>query len=172
MNNFLGDPILLEKYNYVVNDLKTAYNNGISFCFAGTAGVGKTMTATNIIKRAVEKNYSAMYVTLSDIVNCMINASPADRVLARKELLQVDFLIIDEFDPRFMGSELAADLYGRILEDIFRYRAQNKAPTFMCTNSPKVVDSFTGAIKASISSLLNYTQMVSVIGKDMRKEGK
>ena len=172
MNNFLGDQILLEKYNEVANDLKLSYNNGISFCFAGTHGCGKTMTATNILKRAVEKNYSALYITLGDVVSCLINAANADRVLARKELLTVDYLCIDEFDARWAGnSELATDLYGRTLEDVLRNRFNNKAPTFLCSNSPKVVDFFTGALKASITSLLNYTQMVSVIGKDIRKEG-
>ena len=98
MNNFVGDTILIEKYNEVVSDLKTSYDKGVSFRFGGPHGIGKTMTTTSILKRAVEKNYSALYITLTDIVNCLINAASADRVLARKELLSVDFLCVDEFD--------------------------------------------------------------------------
>lgn len=172
MNSFRGDGILKEKYDEITQDLKSAYDRGLSLCFAGSHGLGKTMTCTNILKRAVEKGYSGLYATLNDIVSCTINSAPDDRAAARKELLTVDFLVIDEFDPRYMGSESAADLFGRILEDIFRTRAQNKMPTFMCTNSPNPVESFTGPIKQSITSLMNYVAKVTVLGKDFRKEQK
>lgn len=169
MNDFSGDKILLEKYTEITQDLKESYKKGVSLAFAGRHGTGKTLTCCNVLKRAVEKGYSSLYVTLNDIVACTINSNPEDRGLARRELLTVDFLVIDEFDPRHMGSEQAADLFGRILEDIFRTRSQNKMPILMCTNSPKVVESFTGSIKASISSLMNYVTNVTVIGEDYRK---
>ena len=170
--NFKGDKILLDKYNEIVSDLKAAYNNGVSLCFAGSHGLGKTMTCANILKMALAKGYSCLYVTLNDIVANTLNNNMEDKATARRELLMVDFLVIDEFDPRYMGSDNAADLFGRILEDIFRTRASNKLPTFMCTNSPNVVESFNGPIKQSISSLMNYVTKVSVLGKDFRKEGK
>ncbi|HVI43054.1 MAG TPA: ATP-binding protein [Anaerovoracaceae bacterium] len=172
MDSFHGDPILLEKYQEITQDLRNAYNKGVSLCFAGGHGLGKTMTCTNILKQAVNKGYSGLYATLNDIVACTVNSPPDDRSAARKELLTVDFLVIDEFDPRYMGSENAADLFGRVLEDIFRTRAQNKMPVFMCTNSPNPVESFTGPIKQSITSLMNYVTKVSVLGKDFRKEQK
>jgi DNA replication protein DnaC len=82
----------------------------------------------------------------------------------------VDFLVIDEIDTRFMGSENAADLFGRILEPIMRTRIQNKMPLFFCTNSIKVEDSFSGPLQASIESLFNLVQLVPVIGgKDARE---
>jgi DNA replication protein DnaC len=169
MDKFVGDKILLDKYNEIANDLKNTYDNGVSLCFAGKFGVGKTLTVTNILKRAVEKGYSCLYATLSDIVTCTVNSLPEDRGLARKELLNVDFLVIDELDPRHIGSEAGADMFGRILEDIFRTRAQNKMPIFICTNAIKPVESFTGAIKLSIESLFNYVTMVPVLGSDFRK---
>lgn len=169
MVDFRGDAILLEKYNEIIGNLKQSYENGVSLCFAGSNGLGKTYTATNILKTAINKGYSGLYATLNDIVACTINNPSDEKAAARKELITVDFLVIDEFDPRHMGSENAADLFGRILEDIFRNRSQNKMPTFMCTNSPNVVESFTGPIKQSIGSLMNYVQKVSVLGKDFRK---
>jgi DNA replication protein DnaC len=169
MNDFLGDKILLEKYTEVTQDLKISYQQGISLAFAGSHGLGKTLVSTNILKRAVEKGYSGLYVTLNDIIACTINSISEDRGLARRALLTVDFLVIDEVDPRHIGSDQAADLFGRILEDIFRTRAQNKMPIFMCTNSPKIIDSFTGPIKQSIESLMNYVKIVTVLGKDYRK---
>ncbi len=170
--DFKGDKVLLQHYTQIVSDLKETYKKGICLCFAGSLGTGKTLTTTNILKRAVEKGFTAHYATLNDIVSALVTSQSEDKAVARKELLTVDFLAIDEFDPRYMGSDQAADLFGRILEDIFRTRVQNNMPIFMCTNSPNVVESFNGPLKKSIGSLMNYVQQVSVLGKDFRKDLK
>lgn len=168
-HHFYGDAILKEKYDEVVGDIQKTYREGISYCFAGAHGLGKTFLVCNILKRAVEKRYSALYVNLNDIVTIMLSRESDDRLVARKELMVVDFLAIDEFDPRFMPSDKASDLFGKILEEIFRTRHQNGLPIFMCTNSPNVTESFVGNIKASIDSLMNTVKIVPVLGKDFRK---
>lgn len=168
-DDFKGDSVLLTKYKEITNDLSAAYKSGVSLCFAGNHGIGKSCTALNILKRAVEKGYTCHYSTLSDIVSALITSDSQEKYISRNQLLTVDFLVVDEFDPRFMGSENAADLYGRILEDIFRTRSQNLMPIIMCTNSPNVIESFHGPIKKSIESLMNYVKIIPVIGKDFRK---
>jgi DNA replication protein DnaC len=170
--NFVGDPRLLAKYNEYLADLKGAYVEGKSICFSGGHGLGKTMTITCILKKASQKGFSCLYTTLSDIVNVLTQAGGEDKFLARRELSQVDFLAIDEFDSRFMPSENAADLYARSLETVFRTRSQNKLPTLMGTNSPNVVASFNGSLKASIDSLMKgYVEEFKVMpGIDIRKE--
>lgn len=167
--NFVGDPRLLTKYNEIVTDLKSSFTNGTSICFAGGHGRGKTMTVTCLLKKAAQKGFTSMYTTLSDIVNVLTQAGGEDRFIARKELTMVDFLVIDEFDSRFMPTENAADLYARTLEGIFRTRSQNKLPTFMCTNSPNVVESFNGPLKDSIESLIKgHLKTFTVLGEDHR----
>lgn len=170
--DFKGDPRLLAKYNEYVSDLKDSYINGNSVCFAGGHGLGKTMTITGILKKASQKGYHCLYTTLSDIVSVLTAGGGEDKFLARRELVLVDFLAIDEFDSRFMPSENAADLYARSLESVFRTRSQNKLPTLMGTNSPNPVESFNGSLKASIDSLIKgYVKTFSVApGKDFRKE--
>jgi DNA replication protein DnaC len=174
--DFHGDPRLLEKYNRYVADLKSAYMNGTSLCLAGNHGLGKTFTTTSILKKACQKGYSCLYSTLSDIVTALTLSSSEDKYLSRKELVMVDFLVIDEFDNRFMPTDNAADLYARTLESVFRTRGQNKLPTLMCTNSPNVVESFNGPLKQSVNSLMKgYIKMFPVFGDDFRKkigEGK
>lgn len=171
--DFKGDPRLLAKYQEYIADLKSSYINGNSVCFAGSHGLGKTMTITCILKKASQKGYSCLYTTLSDIVSVLTTGPAEDKFLAKRELAMVDFLAIDEFDSRFMPSENAADLYARSLESVFRTRSQNKLPTLMCTNSPNVVESFNGPLKASIDSLMKgYLKMFPVFGTDYRVNKK
>jgi DNA replication protein DnaC len=168
--DFHGDPRLLARYSTYVEDLKSSYINGTSICFAGGHGLGKTMTGTCILKKAVQKGYSALYTTLSDIVNILTQAGGEEKFLSRRELNTVDFLMIDEFDPRFMPNENAADLYARTLETVFRTRAANKLPTLMCSNSPNMAQAFNGPLKDSIDSLLKgYLKVFQVMpGVDYR----
>ena len=95
-------------------------------------------------------------------------AKTEDKFSIRKELMSVDFLVIDEFDSRHMGTEQASELFGRILEDIIRSRLQNKLPLIMCTNNPDVTKAFSGSLNKSISSLMHKVQSMVVIGKDFR----
>jgi DNA replication protein DnaC len=169
--DFHGDPRLLNKYNEYVADLNASYMNGDSLCFAGGHGLGKTMLTTCILKKASQKGFSCLYTTLSDIVNVLTSASYDDKFNARRELALVDFLVIDEFDSRFMPSENAADLYARSLEGVFRTRSQNKLPILMCTNSPNVIESLNGSLKASIDSLMKgHLTIFPVFGEDFRKK--
>lgn len=168
--DFKGDPNLLKKYQEYIQEIKKSYINGVSICLAGNNGVGKTFFSVSILKAASLKGYSCLYINLSDIISVLINSNE-DKHLARKELNTIDFLVIDEFDSRFIPSENAADLYARNLEMIFRTRSQNKLPTIMCTNSPNIIESFHGSLKISLDSLMKgYLQIFPVFGEDFRKK--
>ena len=171
--DFEPESNLLSVYNSYVSDLKKSYVNGTSICFAGSHGLGKTYCVSSILKKASSKGFSCLYTTLSDIVSVLTSSSNDDKFSARRELILVDFLVVDEFDPRFIPSENAADLYARTLESILRTRAQNKLPTLMCTNSPNVIESFNGSLRESVDSLMKgYVKIVPVFGKDFRKNIK
>lgn len=170
MDDFQGDPVLKTKFLAYVADLNQTYRDGKNLLLIGGHGYGKTMTATGILKRVALTSKSALYVTMNDLVNYLVAAS--ETAEARRQLVTADFLVIDEFDPRHVGSANQADLFGRIFEDIFRTRVQNTMPTIMCSNSPDVTEAFKGAIQNSIKSLMNYVDKVTVLGKDWRKEKK
>jgi DNA replication protein DnaC len=174
MEQFEGDKSLVKKYQEIVLDLKQTYSKGLSICLAGKNGVGKTTVLINILKRAVEKGYTCLYVTLNDIVAVMTKAPNDVQFQGRKEFLTVDFLVIDEFDPRFMPTDNASALFGRVLEDIFRGRTQSALPTLMCTNSPNVLESFPkdSPLRISIDSLMSNVKMIPVFGDDYRKRIK
>lgn len=167
--DFKGNNKLLNEFTNYVSNITENYYNGTSLLFAGSHGLGKTMTVTCILKKAVEKDYNALYTNLSDIVNVLISSSGSEKTIAFRELKMVDFLVIDEFDSRFIQSDKAADLYAQTLESIFRARIQNKLPTLMCTNSPNILESFHGPLKDSIESLTTgYLKTVVVMGEDFR----
>ncbi len=166
--HYWGDPILLEKFHGITDDLHQTYNNGVCICFAGPHGVGKTLASANILKKAVAKGYQCLYTTLGDIVSMAVSGPFDQKFGAQRELTMVDFLVIDEFDSRHMQSGASADLFGRQMETVFRRRSENGLPTFMCTNSPRVLDSFEGPILQSITSLMNYVTTITVVGKDGR----
>lgn len=169
--DFVGDPRLKEKYDEYVSDIKNSYIKGNSICFAGNHGVGKSSSVCCILKKASLKNFSCLYINLSDVISVLTQASSEDKFLAKRELCLVDFLAIDEVDSRFMATENAADLYARSLEVVFRTRSQNKLPTLMCTNSPNIVESFNGPLKASLDSLMKgYMTIFPVFGDDFRKK--
>jgi DNA replication protein DnaC len=171
--NFHGPDQLMKVYRDLTTDVKNTYIHGTSVCIAGNHGVGKTYAVTSVLKKCVNKGFSGLYTTLSDAVAALTQSDSDEKFAVRRELCMVDFLVIDEFDPRFLSSENSADLYARTMETIFRTRSQNKIPTLMCTNSPNVVEGFHGALKASIDSLMKgYLKVIPVIGPDFRKRDK
>lgn len=167
MADFIGPASLKKFYDSYVADLTISYKEGRRARFGGKHGIGKTLTCACVLKRAVEtQSYSALYVNLTDVIHVMLTSPPDEKVYGRKILLETDFLVIDELDDRFMGSENAADLFGRILEPIMRTRIQNRMPLFFCTNTSKVEESFSGPLKASMESLMNLVKLVPIIGGD------
>lgn len=170
MNDFKGDKVFYNKYKEIVSDIDKQYNDGLKVCFAGRHGVGKTFTATSILKKSAIKGYSSFYVTLTDVINLMTSRDFESKNIAREGLLKVDFLVIDEFDSRFMGSDGASDLYGRIIEPTLRHRLQNKLPTIICTNNLDIVSSFNGPLKDSIASLMKMVNKIMVLGTDFREK--
>jgi DNA replication protein DnaC len=170
MKDFKGPEELKKVYDIANDNLSKIYEKGDAICLAGPHGIGKSMCVSNILKKACEKNYECLYTTLSDMVISLIDAPYEEKFYARKELIAVDFLVIDEMDGRFCPSERAAETFGIALEHIFRTRTQNKLPIIICSNSPNPIEMFSGALKESVSSLMSRVVMVKAFGKDYRKE--
>jgi DNA replication protein DnaC len=169
MKDFEGPDDLKNIYTEIVDNLSRVYKEGISICLAGGNGVGKTTASSCVLKKASQKNYECLYTDMSNIVNALIESPTEEKFYARKELTMVDFLVLDELDPRFIPPA-AADLFGKMLENIMRARFQNKLPTIICTNSPNPVEAFNGSFKQSIESLFYKIKIIPIIGEDYRKK--
>jgi len=168
--NFKGDQKLKDIYNEIVDNVEDYFNSGQSYIIKGLHGTGKTWLSSLLLKKIVEKGHSGLYTTLSDIVSIATCSDYSERSNSARELKMVDFLVIDEFDPRFFSSDASAELFGRIAEAIIRIRFQNKLPTILVTNNPDPAKSFGEALGASINSLISgYCKEVFIVGPDKRK---
>ena len=171
IDGFKGDEQLVKLYNLLTKDITKTYESGISYLLKGSHGNGKTYIASLLIKKFVEKGYSGLYTTLSEIVNVLLHSDFKAKITADKCLKICDILVIDEFDTRHMGnSENAGMLFGKLLESILRIRLQNKMPTILITNNPDPTKALGDALGASITSLISgYVKEINVIGRDFRK---
>ena len=168
--SFCGDINLKNIYDEITTDIDDYFNKGQSYIFLGMHGCGKTFISSMILKKIVEKGYDALYTTLSDIIGTTTCSDYSERRAASRELQMIDFLVIDEFDPRFFSSDASAELFGRIAETVIRIRFQNKLPTILVTNNPDPAKAFGEALGASINSLIGgYCKKVFITGADKRK---
>jgi len=173
IEDFVGDKKIKTLYEDITKDIVKSYKVGKSICLKGSHGVGKTFISCLILKKCVEKGMKGLYSTLGDIVSVIIYGDIKTKFEASRELKMIDWLVIDEFDSRFMGSDVSAELFGRILESIIRIRFQNSLPTFLITNNPDPTKSLGDQLGASIGSLMKgYVWEIPVIGADYRKINK
>lgn len=173
MSDFKGDRKLAKLYTTINDNLKEYYLNGKSYLLVGNHGVGKTFFGCGLLKLACAKNYRALYSTMGDIVNVLVNGDKKTRYDARRELMMVSFLVLDEFDSRFIGSDAAAELFGRILESIIRIRLQNHMPTILISNNGDPTQALGDHLGPSMKSLISgYCKKVVVIGGDFRENNK
>jgi DNA replication protein DnaC len=170
MEDFYGDVNFKAAVMHYISHLDVEFSNGITYCFTGERGRGKTMAACCILKEALlpSVGYTAYYTTLSDLITNIVGTQ-------RSLLLQLkyyDFVVIDEVDQRFFPTQSSMELFGNQLENVLRGRMQNRLPTILCTNSADTRQIFGGEFKKSFDSLgSQFIRVLAASGRDAR-EGK
>jgi DNA replication protein DnaC len=168
--DFLGDPRFKEKISEKINNIDEVYRQGESMAFIGNFGTGKTYAACCILKKAIVSDYTALYTNMADIVSGLVSKS-SDNHQYLEILINTDFLVVDEFDNRWVfPSEKAEQLFGQTLEHILRSRFQNKMPTILCSNTKNIDNVLTSDFSDAFSSLRHqHLEVIRVAGKDFRK---
>jgi DNA replication protein DnaC len=166
--NFIGTSDIGNIYTEYTKNYKSYYMDGKSFHIAGPHGTGKTFLLTSLLKFYCKAGRSCLYTTLGEVVNFLTTAPTEQKYLARAELIKTEYLVLDEFDNRFILSNNAADLYNSVLEMILRVRLQNKMSTFISSNSPDILESFQGPLKESLTSLFKRLDRFKIFDKDFR----
>ena len=171
MDNFYGDKDFLEFYKNYIFDLNKTYIDGKSVIIHGNKGTGKTLVSSQILKIVLSKKYSALFTTLDDMISSISNKQSVAEY--KYKIMNTDFIVIDEFDSRFVSDTLASQNFiGSIFESTIRYRLQNKMPTIICTNNS--LDEFNNIFEKTLfsktlQSLFNmYASHIIVTGIDFR----
>ena len=169
--NFSGNKILKDKMTVYLKDVGQMYDDGRSVLMVGTMGTGKTYSACCLLKIALMNDFSGMYVNMVDIITNIISNNQINSGDYIQKLLDVDFLVIDELDSRWIfPSEKTEQIFGSYMEYILRSRFQNHMPTIMCSNTQNIGDIFSGDFSKSFKSLVgHYVDTIMVAGKDFRK---
>tara|TARA_X000000950_G_C13920884_1_gene663287 strand:+ start:2777 stop:3454 length:678 start_codon:yes stop_codon:yes gene_type:complete len=164
---FEGDKrFKLAMHNYI-KDIEKMYDDGVSLGFSGSLGTGKTYMASCFLKIAITKGYTAGYYNMSD----MIQESMDNRAFF-SEITEKDFIVIDEYDLRWVyPTERAELLFGQTMERVLRHRFQNGLPTILCSNTPNLKDVLAGDFSRSTGSLFaKFLKQYTVSGIDYRKK--
>ncbi len=170
MDDFYGDSNFKSAIINYIDNIKNEFYNGLTYCFTGERGRGKTMAACCILKKALlpSEGYSSYYITLSDLITNVMGPNRGIQLA----LKNYDFVVIDEVDQRFFPTQASMELYGNQLENVLRGRMQNKMPTIICTNSADTGQIFDGEFKKSFESLgSQFVKILAAGGRDAR-EGK
>jgi len=169
--DFIGNPQFKDLILSKIAGLDQVYDNGESIMLVGTLGTGKTYAISSILKMAVCKEYTAKYCSMVDVINRVLSGNDSGFT---NELLNYDFLAIDEYDSRWIfPSEKAEQVFGSTMEYILRTRFQNQLPTLLASNTAEADDILSGSYGKAFSSLRSqYLNVVYVTGKDFRKRPK
>jgi len=155
---------LIDEY---ISNIPEVYADGKVLCLCGHRGVGKTMAACAILKKAILKGYSTHYTSFNDAVDVMVSEESYEY---KRMLKMTDFLVLDEVDQRFFGTVNKGILYGTQFESILRMRTQNRLPMVMCTNAGELDKIFSGEFEMSFKSLRSQFFIEKVVrGMDARK---
>lgn len=171
-----GNPSLVNVRNFVIKYLKNLpqmfdENKGI-FLF-GSNGVGKSMIASIIVKEAYVCRYTSKRATFTEYISEYTriwdvpkNEKADVETNFYNNYKAVEFLALEE-----IGKEIDTKISMPILEDLLRYREDNRLVTIICTNlSPNELSERYGN---SINSLIrgNMTP-IKIFGNDKRIGGE
>lgn len=167
--NFKGDKNFNDIIKEKLKDINRVYDQGKSMLFVGNLGTGKTFAASSILKMAIVSGYTARYTTMADIVSAVTSGAQSSSYIS--DLMGYDFLVIDEFDARWIfPSEKAEHMFGSILENLLRNRFQNQLPTVLCSNTEDPDQILTGQFAKAFKSLRSqHLDVIYVGGKDFRR---
>ena len=169
--DFQGDPSFKRQIKPYLENLKGAYSTGTSLALVGKWGVGKTFVGCAILKLALMQGFSVKYFTMTEVISTMLS-NQVDSSTFTNELVEVDFLLIDEFDKRYIyGSDKSEQLFGQTMEYILRARFSNQMPTILCSNTTEITGVVSGVFSDALDSLISkHAKVMYVAGKDFRKK--
>lgn len=129
----------LEKLNKYIKRLGKSYKKGIGLFIFGPSGSGKTCSSCIILKHVLRAGYTARFTMLSECITMFADGwyDRGKREQFVKELLSVDFLVIDDIGKEFR-QKTGSDINRAAFDSIFRQRANEMLPTIITSNHDEV----------------------------------
>ena len=171
----IGGTLGVDRIQKYIAQLEQAYDNGNGMFISGKNGNGKTLAACSIGKEALKRNYTVRFTFLNEIITSFSDAmyDPSWRARLKKDILEVDFLIIDDIDKAYISED--SKYVNSILDTLFRTRVQNCRPVIITANVglDLILKSKEEVFSKSLLSLFDESLLqVSFIGNDKRKDLK
>jgi DNA replication protein DnaC len=169
LQTFTGDAAYKTKLESLLKSVDAIYDSGKLYAFTGKYGVGKTFGACEILKNALARGYVGRYTTMSEVVDMIM--AREERFDFKQSLLLSDFIVVDEFDSRYIPStDRGKDVFGSTLENIIRSRLHHKLPIIFCTNNSSLGEVFDGTFEQTFDSLFSANNVVNIPvgGVDLR----
>lgn len=131
-------------FNDFVLSLHNIKRSGKSLLLLGGNGVGKTMLACIILKNALwysviskklYSDYSGYFITFGKYIDSFFKASKDEESSEFLDFIRkVDFLVLDEVGAEPVKKDGPTDFYRSVLDDLLRYRSNNKLVTLITSN--------------------------------------
>jgi DNA replication protein DnaC len=171
----IAGTIGVEHIKKYVEKLDQAYEDGNGIFISGKNGNGKTLAACSICKAALKRGYTVRFTFLNEIITSFTDAmySPDYRLRLKKDIIEVDFLIIDDIDKAYIAEE--SKYVNSVLDSLFRTRVQNCRPVIITANVglQEILKSKEEIFSKSLLSLFDESLLtVSFVGGDKRKDIK
>jgi DNA replication protein DnaC len=176
--NDLEENTSVKNIKSYMSKLDLAYKQGQGLFIFGKNGNGKTLSACAIGKEALRQNKTVRFTFLGEVISSFMNSmyDQKQRDALRKDILGVDFLILDDVDKAYISKDSA--YVNSILDTLFRTRVQNCRPVIMTSN--KRIDEILGSqsvdsevFSKSLLSLFNESLIsIGFVGVDKREELK
>lgn len=147
--------------------------DGRNVVFVGSNGLGKTMLAKNLIQQAVQRGFTGLATTASELL-CNLAEQDSTRSLARKlrAACQPKLLLIDE-----VGYQSYDTRYADLLFEVVDRRNQLRRSTVITTNRSfkdwELVFPNASCVVALVDRLIHRAEIVKIEGDSYRlKEAK
>lgn len=108
---------------------------GACLTFVGRVGTGKTHLACAIAQQVMREGYSALFITVSELIRAVRATWGKDKVKTEEQVLKafasVDLLILDE-----VGGQHGSDSEEQVLFEVINRRYSNMKPMILMSNLP------------------------------------
>lgn len=163
--NFWGNKKNVGIARRYCKSLKIAREHGFGFLFMGANGRGKTSLIMLILKQALKKGYTALYITMPMIFRQIYLSWDFPEV--GKELMNlmktIDFLAIGELGKDYHRKD-STEFARAEFDCLFRARREECLPILMDTNmgEEELEDTYGESLMSLFMSRLKFITMVGV----------